>query len=204
MAGSDVKAVTITADTVAADDDGISANASVGNNAALTIGGALADSGSVTLSHARKVTVTSAGDDSSKAFTIVGTDVNGDSQTETLTGANADVATSSNFFLTIASITAVGNPAGNVKAGISADAADVVFAGRTRLKGAFLSSTSTAGTIDFLTSSPSGTSQFKLRSVASATATRDVTIPEDGVLFESGLFVQYTVSTFLLMTVFHA
>ncbi len=62
----------------------------------------------------------------------------------------------------------------------------------------------TAGTIDFLTSSPSGTSQFKLRSIASATATRDVTIPEDGVLFESGLFIQYTVSTFLLMTVFHA
>ena len=204
MAGSDVKAVTITADTVAADDDGISANASVGNNAALTIGGALADSGSVTLSHGRKVTVTSAGDDSSKSFTIVGTDVNGESQTETLTGANAGTATSSNYFLTIASITAVGNPAGNVKAGISADAADVVFAGRTRLKGVFLSSTATAGTTDFLTTSPTGTSLFKLRSVASATATRDVTIPNEGVIFESGIFIQYTVSTFLLMTVFHA
>ena len=60
---SDVIAVTITADTLAADDDGISANAAVGNNAALTIGGALADGGSVTLSNARKVTITSAGDD---------------------------------------------------------------------------------------------------------------------------------------------
>lgn len=204
MAGSDVKAVTITADTVAADDDGISTNAAVGNNAALVIGGALASGGSVTLSHARKVTVTSAGDDSSKSFTIVGTDVNGDAQTESLTGANAGVATSTNYFLTIASITAVGNPAGNVKAGISGDAADVIFAGRTRLKGAFLSSTATAGTIDFLTTSPVGTSQLKLRSVASATATRDVTIPNEGVVFESGIFLQYTVSTFLLMTVFHA
>ena len=204
MAGSDVKAVTITADTVAADDDGISANAAVGNNAALTIGGALASGGSVTLSHGRKVTITSSGNDSDKSFTVVGTDVNGDSQTETVTGANAGAATSSNYFLTIASITAVGDPAANVKAGISDDAADVVFAGRTRLKGAFLSSTGTAGNIDFLTSSPSGTSQMKLRSVASATATRDVTIPQEGVLFESGLYIQYTVSTFNLMTVFHA
>ena len=48
---SDVIPVTITADTVALDADGISVAASVSNNAALVIGGALADSGSVTLSH---------------------------------------------------------------------------------------------------------------------------------------------------------
>ena len=40
MGMSDVIAVTITADTVALDADGISVAASVGNNAALTIGGA--------------------------------------------------------------------------------------------------------------------------------------------------------------------
>ena len=75
---SDVIPVTITADTVALDADGISVAASVGNNAALVIGGALADSGSVTLSHGRLITILSAGDDSSKSFTVVGTDVNGD------------------------------------------------------------------------------------------------------------------------------
>ena len=43
MAGrTDVKAVFITADTTALDADGISVAAAVGNNAALTIGGALA------------------------------------------------------------------------------------------------------------------------------------------------------------------
>ena len=204
MSGSDVISVTITADTVAADDDGISANAAVGNNAALTIGGALASGGSVTLSHARKVTITSAGDDDEISFTVVGTDVNGDSQTETVTGANAGGATSSNFFLTIASITAVGDPAGNVKAGISADASDVIFAGRARLKGAFLTSTANAGNVDFLTTSPSGTSLMKISSVGSATATRDVIVPEEGVLFTAGIFVQYTVSTFLTLTTFHA
>jgi hypothetical protein len=170
----------------------------------LVIGGALADSGSVTLSHGRLVTILSAGDDSSKSFTVVGTDVNGDSQTESVTGANAGTATSSKYFKTIASITAVGNPAGNVSAGINASAADAIFTMRSRLKGMFLTSTATAGEIDFLTSSPTGTSIMKLNSVSDADATRDVTIPNEGVVFTSGIYIQYTVSTFLTMTVFHA
>ena len=204
MAMSDVIAVTITADTVALDADGISVAAAVGNNAALVIGGALASGGAVTLSHGRVVTILSAGDDSAKSFTVVGTDVNGDSQTESITGANAGTATGAAYFLTISSITAVGNPAGNVSAGVNASAADVIFAGRSRLKGIYLTSTATAGTADFLNSSPVGTSVMKLSSVALATATRDVVIPEEGVLFASGIYVQYTVSTFLTMTVFHA
>jgi hypothetical protein len=201
---SDIKATTITADTVALDADGISTAASVGNNAALTIGGALADSGSVTLSHGRIVTILSAGNDSGISFTVVGTDVNGDSQTETITGANAGTATGSKYFLTIASITAVGNPAGNVSAGINASAADVIFAGRSRLRGAYLTSTGTAGTIDLLNTSPTGSSIMKISSVASATATRNITVPSDGVLFDSGIYIQYTVSTFLTFTIFHA
>ena len=204
MGMSDVIAVTITADTVALDADGISVAAAVGNNAALVIGGALASGGAVALSHGRVVTILSAGNDSAKSFTVVGTDVNGDAQTESITGANAGTATGAAYFLTISSITAVGNPAGNVSAGVNASAADVVFAGRSRLKGIYLTSTATAGTTDFLNSSPVGTSVMKLSSVASATATRDVVIPEEGVLFTSGIYIQYTVSTFLTMTVFHA
>ena len=204
MGMSDVIAVTITADTLAADDDGISASAQVANNAALVIGGALASGGSVTLSNARKLTITSGGNDSGISFTIVGTDINGTAQTESLTGANAGVATSAAFFLTIASITAVGDPAGTVEAGISGDSSDIVFAGRSRLKGAYLTSTATAGTVDFLNTSTAGTSLLKISSVASATATRDVVIPENGVLFTDGIYLQYTVSTFLTLTVFHA
>jgi hypothetical protein len=58
--------------------------------------------------------------------------------------------------------------------------------------------------LSFTTSSPAGTSQLKIGSVASATSTRDVTIPDEGLLYASGLYVQYTVSTFGTMTVFHA
>ena len=201
---SDVKAVTITADTVALDADGISVAAAVGNNAALVIGGALASGGAVALSHGRIVTILSAGDDSAKSFTVTGTDIDGDAQTESITGANAGTATGAVYFKTLSGISAVGNPAGNVSAGVNGSAADVVFAGRARLKGIYLTSTATAGTTDFLKNSPTGTSLMKLSSVASATATRDVVIPADGVLFVDGIYIQYTVSTFLTMTVFHA
>ena len=204
LTGSDVQGRFIIADAQALDADGISVAAAVGNNAALTIGGALADSGAVILKHGRIVTILSAGNDSSKSFTVVGTDVNGNSQTESITGANAGTATGTKFFLTIASITAVGNPAGNVSAGVNSTAADVIFAGRSRLKGFGFTSTATAGAISFLTTSPSGTNILKVASVADATATRDVSIPDEGALFKEGIYIQYTVSTFLTMTVFHA
>jgi len=204
MARSDVKAVTITADTVALDADGISAAASVGNNAALTIGGALASGGSVTNVGGRIVTILSAGNDAAKSFTVVGTDVNGDDQTESITGANASTATGSKYFRTIASITAVGNPAGDVSAGINAAVADVIFAGRTRLQGINLVCSGTAGNVEFVNTSPNGSSLFKLGSVASATVTRDITIPDNGLLFTGGLYINYTTATFGSMTAFYA
>ena len=204
MAKSDVKAVTITADTVALDADGISAAASVGNNAALTIGGALASGGAVALSHGRVVTILSAGNDAAKSFTVTGTDVNGDAQTESITGANAGTATGTKFFKTISGISAVGNPAGNVSAGINAAVADVIFAGRSRLQGVNLVCSGTAGNVDFVNTSPNGTSSFKLGSVASATATRDITIPDNGLVFSDGIYINYTTATFSSLTAFHA
>ena len=72
------------------------------------------------------------------------------------------------------------------------------------MKGAYIVNSATAGTLDFLTTSPTGTSVMKLGTVASATVTRDVHIPEEGVLFTNGVFVQYTVATFTTLTSFHA
>ena len=204
MAGySDVKAVFKTAG-VAADPNGISVAAAVGNNAALTIGGALASSGAVALNAGQLVTILSAGNDAAKSFTIVGTDIHGDALTEALTGANASTATSTNFFKSIASITAVGNPAGNVTAGVSASSADVIFAGRSRLKGVYIVNSATAGTIKFRNTSQAGTTTMELGTVASATVTRDVNIPDEGVLFTDGIYLTYTGGTFASMTAFHA
>ena len=102
----------------------ISVAAAVGNNATLVLGGALASGGSVTLTHGRLVTILSTGDDSGISFTVVGTDVNGSAQTESITGVNAGTATSVKSFKTITSITAAGDPAGNVSASVVADAVD--------------------------------------------------------------------------------
>ena len=204
LTGSDVQGKFITADAQALDADGISVAAAVGNNAALTIGGALASGGSVTNVGGRIVTILSAGNDAAKSFTVVGTDVNGDDQTESITGANASTATGSKYFRTIASITAVGNPAGDVSAGINTAVADVIFAGRTRLQGINLVCSGTAGNVEFVNTSPNGSSLFKLGSVASATVTRDITIPDNGLLFTGGLYINYTTATFGSMTAFYA
>ena len=172
MSGSDVKAVFITADTQALDADGISVAAAVGNNAALVIGGALASGGACTFDAGRVVTILSAGDDSGISFTVTGTDVNGDSQTESITGANAGTATGAKYFKTLSGISAVGNPAGNASPGVNGAAGEVIFAGRCRMQGLSIVCSATAGTLSFPTT--------------------------------AGMFVQYTVSTFGTMTVFHA
>ena len=203
MAGSDVTAVIIS-DEVALDADGISTAASVGNNAALTIGGALASGGSVTNASGRQVTILSAGNDSSKSFTVVGTDVNGSALTESVTGANAGTATSSGYFKTITSITAVGNPAGNVSAGINNNALGVVFAGRCRLQGFSTVSGGTAGTINIRNESATGTEIIQSRTIGTDSTSEDPFVPDNGVLFTDGCFVTFVVGTVDLMMFYHA
>ena len=203
MAGSDVTAVIIS-DEVALDADGISTAASVGNNAALTIGGALASGGSVTNASGRQVTILSAGNDSGISFTVVGTDVNGSALSETVTGANAGTATSSGYFKTITSITAVGNPAGNVSAGINANAADVIFAGRTRLQGFSFYSGGTAGKANLRNGGVTGTEIIQFRSIGTDNASEDPFIPDEGVLFKDGCYVTFIVPQFDLMMFYHA
>jgi len=204
MALSDVQAVFITADSTALDADGISTAATLSGAGNLTINGALASGGSCTFDAGRIVTILSAGNDSGDTFTVTGTDVNGDAQTEDITGANAGTATGSKYFKTVTQIAIDGASAGNVSAGVNASAGDVIFAGRSRLKGVFTVNSATAGTISFTTTSPAGSALMKLGTVASATVSRDVTVPDEGVVFASGVYIQYTVATFTNMTAYHA
>ena len=204
MALSDVQAVFLTADTQALDADGISTAATLSGSGNLTINGALASGGSCTFDAGRIVTILSAGDDSGDTFTVTGTDVNGDAQTEDITGANAGTATGTKYFKTVTQIATDGASAGNVSAGVNASAGDVIFAGRSRLKGVFTVNSATAGTINFTNTSPAGTALMKLGTVASATVLRDVTVPDEGVVFSDGVYIQYTVATFTNMTAYHA
>lgn len=84
MAGSDVQAVFITADTNAADAASVAAAARP--NTDFTIDGTDTDGGVATFASARIITCTTAGTgDNGKTVTLTGTDVNGDSQTEVIT-----------------------------------------------------------------------------------------------------------------------
>ncbi len=100
------------------DPDGIAASQSVGSATTMTINGALASSGSVTLNVSKFVSITSAGNDSSRTFTVVGTDSTGSAQTEVITGANTKTALGNLDFKTITSITTNGATAGAVTAGV--------------------------------------------------------------------------------------
>jgi len=209
MSGSDVKAVFIQADTDAADADGIATSQTPSGAGNLTINGAKASGGVATFNAARQVTITSAGDDQARTFTITGTDVNGNALTEAVAGADTAAATSTKHFLTVTQIAVDDATAGAVTAGMNTSAIAVVFAGRSRLKGAFIVNSATAGNVSFRDSSDageSGSTLLQLGTVASATAERDVTIPEQGIAFVNGIFVPYTAGTTVWtnMTVFHA
>lgn len=87
----------------------------------LVLNGSLVTGGVATLDTvSRRVIITSAGNDSGITFTITGTRANGwanTALTETITGGNAAVATSTQDFLTVTSIVASAATASTVTAG---------------------------------------------------------------------------------------
>ena len=210
ITGSDVKAVFIEADTDALDADGICASQTSGATAStLTINGAKASGGVATLNSARQITLASAANLADKTFTITGTDANGDALTESLTGPNNETVTTSKHFLTVTEIAFTDGTSGTITAGFNTSAIAVIFAGRTRLKGAFIVNSAAGGIVSFRDSADageSGTTLLQLGTVASAVAERDVTIPGEGVLFDNGVFIPYTAGTtvFTNMTVFRS
>jgi len=201
---TDIKSSSVIA-VAALDADALSTAAAVGNNAALTLGGALTSGGAYTAETgtARQITLLSAGNDSSKTFTVVGTDVNGDALSETVTGANAGTATSTGYFATISSITAVGNPAGNMSAGINSNVAGVIFQGRTRVKNLIWSGGGAIGTINIRNSGTAGTSLINVRSNATLGVNDNLTLADDGVLFASGAYITYVETQCNSVTAFY-
>ena len=201
MAGSDVQATFVV--SAAADPNGISESAQVANNANLVIGGALASGGAVTFDNPRNVTITSGGNDSGITFTVTGTDASGAALVETITGANADIATGTSIFATVTQIAAVGNPAGNVEAGSGTTIQATIFAGRCRLKGLYLVSTATGGTISFRNGSVTGTALLKYNTPSSV-GSEYPDVPGDGMVFSSGAYITYSSVNATSATIFYA
>ena len=200
MSGSDVKAKFIS-DENASDDDRI-VTAARPNTTATLANTTFAGGG------ARNIIVTTTGTgDNGKTTTITGTDVFGDTLTETITSTSAaEAVAGTKLFLTVSSVVCSAQYAANIKVGSGTLCAEAILGSeRIRLKGFSVVSGGTAGGIQYFNGTPeSGTALFKSRTIGTDNTTLDRTIPEQGILFDNGMSVQYTVGTIDMMTFFHA
>ena len=198
MAGSDVRALTVS-DENASDDDRLVTAARPDTSASMAnttfAGGA-----------ARNVIVTTTGTgDNAKTCTITGTDVFGDAMTEVITSTgSAEAVAGSKLFLTVTAVECSAQYAANLKVGSGTSCAQAIGGGaRIRLRGMSVVSGGTAGTLSFIDGTPeSGTTLFTARTIGTANDTVDRTIPSEGVVFISGMSVSYTLDHADMMTFF--
>ena len=150
------------------------------------------------------ITLTSSADNSGITFVITGTDGNGDAQTEDLTGPNAGTVNSANKYLTVTSIVSDGAIATDIQAGILGTGAltGTVFAGRTRIRGITGTSKAVAGNIVFKNTSITGTSLLTIP-LTGAVSSIDPYIPDNGVLFDAGAYVNLTAASVTGVTVYY-
>ena len=198
MAGSDVKAKLIS-DENASDDDRL-VTAARPNTTATWANTTFAGGG------ARNIIVTTTGTgDNEKTTTITGTDVFGDTLTETITSTgSAEAVAGTKLFLTVSSVVCSAQYAANIKVGSGTLCAEAVRGSmRLRLKGLSVVSGGSVGNVDYFNgTAEAGSSLFQSRTIGTDNTTVDRTIPADGVLFKSGMSVKYTVGTIDKVTVF--
>lgn len=199
MALSDVKVLTIS-DTNAADADRLVTAARPNTSATMA---ATTHAGG----QARNVTVTTTGtSDNAKTCTITGTDVFGDAMTEVITStSSATTIAGTKYFKTVSAVECSAQYADNITVGSGSLCAQAVEgSNRIRLKGMSIVSGGTAGTVSFYNGAPEdGTVLFTARTVGTANETVDRSIPANGVLFDSGMTVQYTLDVTDMLTVFY-
>ena len=159
--------------------------------AAQTLGGA----GNFTLANTtvgnlpQTITFTSTGNISGVSMTITGTDLNGDAQTESLNGPNNNTVTSTNKVLTVTQVAADGAVSTNTSIGITGTAKEgILTPGRTRIRGLHGVSSGTAGSMTFRNSSTTGSILLEL-DTPNQDDFIDPYIPDDGVVFSSGAYL---------------
>ena len=150
------------------------------------------------------ITLTSSADNSGRTFVITGTDGNGDAQTETVTGPDTETVSSANKYLTVTSIVASGSITTQIQAGIlgTGDLTGQVFLGRTRIRGITGTSKAVAGNITFTNTSITGTTLLTIP-LTGAVSSIDPYIPDNGVLFDAGAYVNITAADITGVTVYY-
>ena len=150
------------------------------------------------------ITLTSSADNSGRTFVITGTDVNGDAQTETVTGPDTETVSSANKYLTVTSIVASGSITTQIQAGIlgTGDLTGQVFLGRTRIRGITGTSKAVAGNITFTNTSITGTTLLTIPTTG-AVSSIDPYIPDNGVLFDAGAYITVPATSVTGVTVYY-
>lgn len=113
-----MRSTKVTYTLVAADADGICASQTPLGAGALTIDGVLASSGVVTLSDPQRLSVSCAGADAAKNFTITGTDYRGIPLSEVIAGSNGSITNGTKSFKTITSVVVSAATANAVTVGV--------------------------------------------------------------------------------------
>ena len=151
--------------------------------------------------NAQTVTLTSSANNSGRTFDIVGTDANGDAQTvSSFTGPDAETLSVTGTWLTVTSITASGSITTDISAGVTGGATTgTLFAGRTRVRG-MAGSGAGAGHLNFKNSSTTGTT---LHTEYTRDALIDPYISDNGILFDSGCYIQATASAVVGISIFY-
>jgi len=151
--------------------------------------------------NAQTVSLTSSANNSGVNFVVVGTDENGDAQTSASTaGPNTTTKSMPDTWLSVTSITADASIVTDISAGVTAGATTgTLFAGRTRVRG-MAGNGAGAGHLNFKNSSTTGTT---LHTEYTRDALIDPYIPDNGILFDSGCYVQGTAGAVVGISIFY-
>ena len=130
--------------------------------------------------------VSGAGDDNSDiVYTVVGTDVNGVSQTEDITGpVGGAKVLSTLFYRTVTQIQGNDAVSVDISAGTFGAFTAPIFAGRTRIRG--FTGVAAAGSLEISNSSTTGT--VEMETIAAA-GTYQPHVPHNGILCTDGAFL---------------
>jgi len=150
------------------------------------------------------ITLTSSADNSGRTFVIVGTDGNGDAQTETVTGPDSETVSSASKYATVTSIVASGSITTDIQAGIlgTGTLTGIVFAGRTRVRGMQGASKAAAGNIAFKNTSITGTTLMTVPTTGAVDSIEPY-IPDNAVLFDAGAYITVAAAAVTGLTVFY-